>query len=159
MNNFIVKNVITISNIHFGLTSVDITTHLFHLKSFGHLGNLEGIIFESENYVHMIGKIYNTLQRAYPTENLFKNFFQLLEPRLKGTAWSIRRMHWPCSIYGDPPSTEVRAFMLLVLHGAAQSCCEGSFQVIEFVFIQDLLPSPTVNQSCQCEAILSPPHR
>jgi hypothetical protein len=65
-----------------------------------------------------------------------------------------RSRHWPCSIYGDMATAEVRAFTLLELHRAAQSCFEGS----EFVFIQDLPPSPAVNQSCQCGAIRSPPH-
>jgi hypothetical protein len=47
---------------------------------------------------------------------------------------------------------QVRAFILLALHGAVQSCCQGS----EFVFIQDVLPPPTINQSCWCGAIQCP---
>jgi hypothetical protein len=35
-----------------------------------------------------------------------------------GAAWSIRRLHWACSIYGVKPSEEVRAFLLLVLRRA-----------------------------------------
>lgn len=46
----------------------------------------------------------------------------ILHHQLKGAAWSIRCLHWPCSIYGDTASAEVRAFTLLVLCGAAQSC-------------------------------------
>ena len=38
------------------------------------------------------------------------------------------------------------------LRRAAQSCREGSWQGLEFVFTLDLLPVPTVNQSCQCGA-------
>ena len=53
---------------------------------------------------------------------------------MKGAAWSFRRLHWPCSIYGDTASAEVRAFILLELHRAAQTCCEGSCQGSEFVF-------------------------
>ena len=73
---------------------------------------------------------------------------------LKGAAYSIRYLHWPCSIYSDTASAEVRAFILCELCRAVQSCCQGS----EFVFILDLPPSPTVNQSCQCGAIQSLPH-
>lgn len=54
-----------------------------YLKSFGHQSNLKGILFESENYVHMTEKIYKTLQRVYPTDNLLeKKNNKLLEPRL-----------------------------------------------------------------------------
>jgi hypothetical protein len=45
----------------------------FHLKGFGHHSNVEGILFESETDTHMISKIYKTLQRGYPANNLFKN--------------------------------------------------------------------------------------
>lgn len=48
---------------------------------------------------------------------------------------------------------KVRAFNLLALHGAEQSCCEGSCQGSELVFIQNPPPPPpppTVNQLCQC---------
>ena len=48
-------------------------------KSFS---NLEGILFESEKDVHMIGKQYKTLRRAYATDNLLEKNL-LLEPRLK----------------------------------------------------------------------------
>ena len=42
---------------------------------------------------------------------------------------------------------------LYFLHFAEQSCCEGCYQGSEFVFILDLPPTPTVNQSCKCGAI------
>ena len=54
-----------------------------------------------------------------------------------------------CSIYSDTASAEVRAFILHVLHWVVQCCFQGS----ELVFIQDVAPTPTVNQSCQCRAI------
>ena len=66
-----------------------------------------------------------------------------------GAAWSIRRLHWPCSIYGDMASANVTAF-ILALRRAVQSCCEGSCQGSEFVFIQDVLAPPTANQPRQC---------
>jgi hypothetical protein len=37
----------------------------------------------------------------------------------KGLVWSSRLLHWPCSVYGDMASAEVRAFILLALCGAA----------------------------------------
>jgi hypothetical protein len=39
----------------------------------------------------------------------------------KGIAWSIHRLYWPCSIYGDTASAGVRAFILLALRGALQN--------------------------------------
>ena len=59
---------------NFGLTNVDTFKYTqpgFYLKSFGHQSNLEGILFESEKNVHVIGKPYKTLQRAYSADNLF----------------------------------------------------------------------------------------
>ena len=75
-----------------------------------------------------------------------------------GSAWSIRRLHWPCSIFCDTASAEIRAFILLELHGAVKSCCKGSCQGSEIVFIQDVPATTTVNQACQCRAIQSPLH-
>jgi hypothetical protein len=65
----------------FGLTNVDIFKYMqlksfistnFNLKSIGQ-SNLVGTLFESENDIYMIGKIYKTLQRACPTDNLNYN--------------------------------------------------------------------------------------
>lgn len=72
---------------------------------------------------------------------------------IKGAAWSFGGLQWPRSIYGDTASAEGRAFTLLAFSGAVQSCCEGSCQGSEFVFIQDIPPPPTVNQSCQCGSL------
>jgi hypothetical protein len=46
----------------------------------------------------------------------------------------------------------------ILLFPEQQSCCEWSCDGSVFVFIQDLPPPPTVNQSCQCWAIRSPLH-
>lgn len=63
----------------------------FHLKSFGHQSNLEGILFGSEKDIHMIGKIYKTLKRAYPTDNLLEKNITYWNQDLKitdvGTIW------------------------------------------------------------------------
>jgi hypothetical protein len=48
-------------------------------------------------------------------------------------------------------TAEVRAFILVALRCAEQSCCEGSCQGSEFGFILDHTPPSTINQSC-------PPH-
>lgn len=92
------------------------------------------------------------LRPFFQHKHISPSEFSLLHPEfeslafatLKGSAWSIRPLQWPYSIYGDTSSTEVA-------HKAvAQSCCQG----IKFVFI----PPPTIDQPCQCVAIWSPPH-
>lgn len=64
----------------------------------------------------------------------------------KADLWSFQKMHWLYSIYCYAASAEVSPFMLR----------EGSCQGIEFLFIHDLSPAPTVNQSHQCELYRAP---
>jgi hypothetical protein len=37
-------------------------------------------------------------------------------------AWSIRCLHWSCSIYGDMASAEVKAFILLAVQTSSSNC-------------------------------------
>jgi hypothetical protein len=39
---------------------------------FGYQSNFEGVLFGWEKDINMIGKIYNTLQRTYPTDYLLE---------------------------------------------------------------------------------------
>jgi hypothetical protein len=70
---------------------------------------------------------------------------------MKGAAWSFWRLRWPCSIYGDTASAEVRAFILLELRRAAQTCCERSCQGSEFVFYRTSHPRLLSNNHVNAE--------
>jgi hypothetical protein len=79
----------------FGLTNADSFEYI--LKSyisqniFWTSSNLEGMLFQSEKDVHMIGEIYKTLQRAYPTDNILEKNVNYWNQYLKRTDVGIRR--------------------------------------------------------------------
>ena len=79
----------------------------------------------------------------------------ILRCPFKGASWSIRCLHWSCGIYGDTASAEVMALILVALRRAA--VWKEDVKEASLCLYMDFPPSPTVNQSCQCGTIRSPP--
>jgi hypothetical protein len=96
------------------------------------------------------------------------DFFQMMPFTLNtltsyvhsGPAWGLQALHGQSDVCIGCVASGRSYFLRFTEHCATveQSCCEGCCQGSKFVFIQDLPPPPTFNQSCRCGALQSPLH-